>query len=420
MPRPARIILDCTRIALHGGQTGVQRVVRNLAAQLSVHASAPGVEIPVLNVVWDGRGHRPLTGGLPRRTPRGTRLLRSLRKSKTSDPAKQNADHDAKDPSPPPLPRWQQRLQARVIRRGASLTLTAADTLVLLDPAWNTPQALHHAAQTPARVALLLHDVIPLTHPDTCTSGLPAQFATFLDSALGACDTVLTVSQATADALRRVRPHAPPTRVISLGHDLDPVPPHAAFEATSEIRDELKEFLAGPAPAYLILGTLEPRKNHALALDALEKTAPPVRLLVLGAPGWKNAALRQRLAVQQAAGRVLRLSDARDAELRYAFAHAAALIAPSQAEGFGLPLVEALGRGLPVFASNIPVHREAGRHHARYFPLREPDALAKLLSTSPPRLNPPPQLPTWSDAGRRLLAILTADAEIIRPDRTKE
>jgi alpha-1,2-rhamnosyltransferase len=65
--------------------------------------------------------------------------------------------------------------------------------------------------------------------------------------------------------------------------------------------------------------------------------------------------------------------------LHYCYEHAKALVSASFAEGFGLPLVEAACHSLPAFASDIPVHREVGGHHCRYFDLQSPASLAGLL-----------------------------------------
>jgi hypothetical protein len=79
------------------------------------------------------------------------------------------------------------------------------------------------------------------------------------------------------------------------------------------------------------------------------------------------------------------LNDLSDAELRYAFRHARALVYPSLAEGFGLPLVEALSLGLPSFASDLPVFRETSEGYAVFFDPLDPHMLASQLIEFPPR-----------------------------------
>ena len=74
-------------------------------------------------------------------------------------------------------------------------------------------------------------------------------------------------------------------------------------------------------------------------------------------------------------------NDLSDTSLEHAYAHASALVFPSFVEGFGLPLVEAMQRGLPAMGSDIPVFREIGGEFMAYFDLQSPQSLAELVQT---------------------------------------
>jgi len=69
-----------------------------------------------------------------------------------------------------------------------------------------------------------------------------------------------------------------------------------------------------------------------------------------------------------------------DKSLEHAYSHATSLVFPSYVEGFGLPLVEAMQRGLPAMASDIPVFREIGGDYMAYFDLADPQSLADLVT----------------------------------------
>jgi hypothetical protein len=95
-----------------------------------------------------------------------------------------------------------------------------------------------------------------------------------------------------------------------------------------------------------------------------------------------------------------------DRELAHCYRRAAALVTCSRAEGFNLPIVEALHQGCPVWASDLPVHREVGGNFARYFSLADPAGLAELWRGAATGENPRPRgftWPDWQDSCRLLL-----------------
>ena len=103
-------------------------------------------------------------------------------------------------------------------------------------------------------------------------------------------------------------------------------------------------------------------------------------------------------------------NDLTDTELDYCYRHATALVYPSYAEGFGLPLVEALYKRLPVLASDIPTFREIGKDFCAYFDISRHTSLAKIIidienSGKMPEVRKPEeyQLPDWRDSCRELL-----------------
>jgi glycosyltransferase involved in cell wall biosynthesis len=208
-------------------------------------------------------------------------------------------------------------------------------------------------ARLGAKPVFFVHDLIPLTHPEYCRPGEDARHARRMGTALDCAAGLIANSRHTLDALAR---HAqargkplPPAAVAWLAPGLAAPPPAPRPP--------------GP-PYFVVLGTIEPRKNHLLLLQLWRRLAERLgaaapRLLVVGRRGWEceNAVdLLERCAALR--GLVVERPGYADAELAACLRHAQALLFPSFAEGYGLPLVEALAMGVPVIASDLPAFRE--------------------------------------------------------------
>ena len=198
--------------------------------------------------------------------------------------------------------------------------------------------------------AVMLHDLIPLDHPEFAREGTTEKFHQKFLAALGA-DLLILNSHHTA---RRARAHAPsglPRAVIvPLGIEMPVVsaePGHGTF---------------------VCLGTIEPRKNHRMLLalwgrmwEARGQASP--MLHIIGRRGWANEDVFRILDSHPMVGQSVIVHDSpRDLDVRKLIASATALLFPTFAEGFGLPLAEALALGCPVLASDLPALREIGGH----------------------------------------------------------
>lgn len=134
----------------------------------------------------------------------------------------------------------------------------------------------------------------------------------------------------------------------------------------------------------LVVSTLEPRKNHLGLLAGWEamrmRSGLPIKLVLVGSPGWRNASVLNAIRKWQVRGELFHLSSVPPSELRLLYGGADAVVCPSVSEGFDLPSVEALRCGSAVVASNIPVHREILGDAALYFdPYSPADACDTLL-----------------------------------------
>ena len=135
---------------------------------------------------------------------------------------------------------------------------------------------------------------------------------------------------------------------------------------------------------FLFVGTLQPRKNVEVLLDAYEALPQTIRrrrqLVIVGKYGWNVDTLRRRLEDARSQNRCVWLDYVPREEFYHLYAGAGTFVFPSLAEGFGLPILEALARGLPIIASDLPVLRDLGAHLVTYVNARDTDALTDAMA----------------------------------------
>jgi alpha-1,2-rhamnosyltransferase len=279
--------------------------------------------------------------------------------------------------------------------------LDKGDTLLLLDYTLSATRALSPLRARGVRITAVLYDLIPLTHPQFVQR--PEDPAAWFDWVSRHADQVLGISRYVEGTLRERWPN----RQWKTGHFLL----GADFRAdpTPEPSPPLRAALGGPC--FLMVGTIEPRKGHAEVLEAfrlLWASGSPARLLVIGRIGWMVDDLVRAMHSSPELGRRLHvINDAGDGDLAAAYQGSVALIAASQVEGFGLPIIEALRAGLPVLAADIPVFREVGADAAEFFPIGQPGLLAERIAAwveSPPARLPNFPWRSWDQSVADLLA----------------
>jgi glycosyltransferase involved in cell wall biosynthesis len=205
------------------------------------------------------------------------------------------------------------------------------------------------------RFVCLIHDLIPMEFPEYARPGQDLRHRRRIETTASLADAVIVGSTATRDALQ---PHldrggrTPIVLVSPFGVDLPKVPAN------------------GPSPPdkpyFVCVGTIEPRKNHLLLLNLWRQLAAELgpqapRLVLVGHRGWEtgNAVeMLDRCAVLR--GLVFERSHVPDTEMAHLLKGARALLLPSFAEGFGFPMLEALGLGVPVLCTDLAALRENG------------------------------------------------------------
>lgn len=202
-------------------------------------------------------------------------------------------------------------------------------------------------SETGVRFVCLIHDLIPLDHPALTRRTQPSRHRRRLATVAALADAVIVNSVATRDALMPyLGDSLPPVSVAPLGVDVLDVAASVAPEA----------------PYFVAIGTIEKRKNLDLLLDVWEQLAegarPVPRLILVGRRGLGGGRIAARL--RSFAGLATERTGLSDRATTRLLRDARALLHPSLAEGFGLPVAEALALGVPVLCSDLPALRESG------------------------------------------------------------
>jgi glycosyltransferase involved in cell wall biosynthesis len=295
--------------------------------------------------------------------------------------------------------------------------------LLLADRFWHTQDwaALDHLLAGPARITLVVYDLLSLRRPQWFPAGVGERFGRYLRAVLPRAQRVVCLSHRVRLDLQAWAGEqglpCPAASVVAPGH--------VAWEGEAIAPPALPhEWRDGRQPFVLQVGTLEPRKNHALTLAAMQRLwaqGREIGCLFLGQPGWLTAdwaaGLRQ---LPQWGGLLQWLPECGDPQLQWCYEHARAVLYPSAAEGYGLPLAEAAAAGARVIATDTAVHREVAAGlggsariewcHAEVASLAA--ALTRVLQEplpSQPRRHAPAR--DWQQATRELIEAMGLEGE---------
>ena len=211
---------------------------------------------------------------------------------------------------------------------------------------------------------VLIHDVIPLDFPEFQRPGTVAPFRAKIQRVARFADRVIFNS----DDTKRMAE----AQFARTGRVPSAVTAHLGVEMAAPDRSALPAGLPPESKYFITVGTIEPRKNHAFLLDLWAEMGPDApMLLICGQRGWRNEAVFRRLDDLPAAGQIQEHNSLSDPALAALVQGAAGLLFPSRAEGFGLPLIEALSLGTRVLCNDLPVFREIAGDKAVYAPLAD-------------------------------------------------
>lgn len=230
-------------------------------------------------------------------------------------------------------------------------------------------------------VWFLVHDLLPFTHPEWFSGNMVIRYKAWLEVLASVADGFFCNSQQTKDEL-----HLALFSCFGVyeGYRSEVLPMGCLFDDGKDTPPTLPRFDM-TAPYALMVGTLEPRKGHGdiiSAFDFLWERGATCKLVLVGRLGWKVEDLQKQILAHPQLGQYLFwFEDVCDAELKQFYKHSLGVIISSYGEGFGLPLIEALGHGKPVLARDLPVFRTHEEQGVRFFPANAPvDLLAGTIA----------------------------------------
>lgn len=273
------------------------------------------------------------------------------------------------------------------------------------------------------RVIVLIHDIIPIRFPQYMIGQTLMRFMEFLMAHMTYADDIVVTTNFVESDLKQLFHELglkeKPIHKIPLGADF-------SFgddkTSTNEVVDTSVVQMLSGKKFILSVGTVEPRKNHKVIIEAYEKKLAKlgIDVVFVGNVGWEMDALVDRMKSNPKWEKGLYLfSGINDATLNYLYQNAYMVAFPSYIEGFGLPTIEALISGIPVACSDIPVMREVGGEYADYFHPDNANALVEIVEkyVQQPELYKAKRIqlrdeytpPTWKLTAERLYKLISTE-----------
>lgn len=341
-----QLLLDISELVQRDAKTGIQRVVRSILRELTTN---PPQNIEVRPIFFDGTLYRYA--------------------NKFSAGWEGQADQELID---------------EVVDFRQDDIYLALDLNASLTPAVHH---LHQRLQTLGiKVYFIVYDILLVQHPEWWPQGTSIIFEAWLKSISEVATGLICISAAVANEVSAWIKHnaiqrlsGPVVSSFHLGADVENSLPSKGLANNAQI--VISEMEA--RPSFLMVGTLEPRKGHYQTLSAFEllwAQGVCANLVIVGKRGWLVEKLLEKLDRHpEMNNRLFWLEGISDEYLEKVYATSACLIAASEGEGFGLPLIEAAQHKKPIIARGLRVFREVAGEHAYYFDGLSPENLATTI-----------------------------------------
>ncbi len=378
----ARIFVDISELARHDSKTGIQRVTRSILKELLENPPANFEVVPVYATTETN----------------GYFVARNFLSKLTGEHTRKHVSDEVVD-------------------------FYSGDIFLGLDfhphmvaARRSTLDAMHRAG---VRILFVVYDLLCIQMPQHFVDGTVHWFTQWLDI-IATYDGGLCISKSVAEDLSAYMQRVHPARLkhfhidwFHIGADIESSAPSKGLPANSA--QTLQSLKA--RPSFLAVGTIEPRKGYAQTLDAFDllwTRGVDANLVIVGKKGWLVDELTERLRKHPEAGkRLFWLDNISDEYLERIYDASTCLVAASEGEGFGLPLIEAARHKIPIIARDLPVFKEVAGQNAYYFHGTTASALTDAIQSwstlfktqSHPKSDTMPWL-TWRQTTQELLKLV--------------
>jgi len=297
-----------------------------------------------------------------------------------------------------------------------------SDQLILADSPWKYAHSFWdelgmRQKEQSFQIYTIFYDAIPYLEASFCHPYIVSAWQDFFTASARHTYCYISISKQSNNELeiflkRENLFQGAHQKVLTMGSDLN-----KEIKARPLYKKQLDTF-KNLDNCFLIVGSLEKRKGHDVLLESLEHLKLSVSIVVIGRPGYDGNRIGHEIVHHLDYGkRLFLIDDCPDNLLQIAYSRCCAVICPSRAEGFGLPLIEAAMKGKKIIANDIPIFREVANDYSlqvKFYAKNCPESLANAITLTSkeknniidPKLSMLKSVPTWRDSAKSMLEIL--------------